>query len=255
MTTDDMILYIFCFVDDQMPKLLRHPQAKLYPSELVTMGILFALKGGSFRAFYRWLRRDYGDWFGDGTLPDRTRLLRLLKTHRDWCNYFLAQPTFLTVLDSFPLELIFPIRQGRSPQQVGKKGRDKGRWSVGIKLGWLLNSQNRVVAWDGDTMNVCDKRFNPLVQPFISRTIVLTDEGLRDQDGVAENRKICRRGTWNERMGIETAFSLLTGVCGLKTIRHRLAAYMHMGLAFIAAMFNGLGVSWTCSIPTPSLTG
>ncbi|MCS6859070.1 MAG: hypothetical protein NZT92_01970 [Abditibacteriales bacterium] len=209
MTTDDMILYIFCFVDDQMPKLLRHPQAKLYPSELVTMGILFALKGGSFRAFYRWLRRDYGDWFGDGTLPDRTRLLRLLKTHRDWCNYFLAQPTFLTVLDSFPLELIFPIRQGRSPQQVGKKGRDKGRWSVGIKLGWLLNSQNRVVAWDGDTMNVCDKRFNPLVQPFISRTIVLTDEGLRDQDGVAENRKICRRGTWNERMGIETASSLL----------------------------------------------
>ncbi|MCS6862688.1 MAG: hypothetical protein NZT92_20475, partial [Abditibacteriales bacterium] len=80
---------------------------------------------------------------------------------------------------------------------MGTKGRDKGRWSVGIKLCWLLNSQNRVVAWDGDTMNVCDKHFNSFVQPFIGRTIFLTDEGLRDQDGVAENRKICRRGTWN----------------------------------------------------------
>ncbi|MEM4724430.1 MAG: hypothetical protein QXP01_05410, partial [Candidatus Hadarchaeum sp.] len=79
MTTGDIILHIFCFVDDHMPKMPRHPQAKLYPSELVTIGILFALKGGSFRAFYRWLKRDYGNWFGDGTLPDRTRLLRLLK--------------------------------------------------------------------------------------------------------------------------------------------------------------------------------
>jgi hypothetical protein len=24
---------------------------------------------------------------------------------------------------------------------VGKKGKDKGRWSVGIKLCWLLNNQ------------------------------------------------------------------------------------------------------------------
>jgi hypothetical protein len=36
----------------------------LYPSELVTIGILFALKGAFFQAFYRWLERDYGDWFG-----------------------------------------------------------------------------------------------------------------------------------------------------------------------------------------------
>ncbi|MDW8367726.1 MAG: hypothetical protein RMK49_17935 [Abditibacteriales bacterium] len=55
---------------------------------------------------------------------------------------------------------------------MGKRGRDKGRWSVGIKLCWLFNSQHRVVAWDGDTMNVRDKRFNSLVQSFIGRTIV-----------------------------------------------------------------------------------
>ena len=50
MTTDDIILHIFCFVDDNMPNISKHSQAKLYPSELVTIGILFALKGGFFRA-------------------------------------------------------------------------------------------------------------------------------------------------------------------------------------------------------------
>ena len=58
--------HIFYLVAITMPNIPRHSQAKLYPSELVTIGILFSLKGGYFRAFYRWLQRDYGDWFGDG---------------------------------------------------------------------------------------------------------------------------------------------------------------------------------------------
>jgi len=36
MTTDGIILHIFCFVEDNMPDIPRHSQAKLYPSELVT---------------------------------------------------------------------------------------------------------------------------------------------------------------------------------------------------------------------------
>jgi hypothetical protein len=44
---------LFCVVDDQMAGMPKHPQARLWPSELVTIGLLFALKGGSFRAFYR----------------------------------------------------------------------------------------------------------------------------------------------------------------------------------------------------------
>lgn len=66
--------HIFHLVATSLPAIPRHSQAKLYPSELVTIGILFALKGGHFRAFYHWLEQDYGDWFGDGTLPERTRL-------------------------------------------------------------------------------------------------------------------------------------------------------------------------------------
>ena len=33
----------------------KPPQAALYPSAVVTLGVLYALKGGSKRAFYRWL--------------------------------------------------------------------------------------------------------------------------------------------------------------------------------------------------------
>ena len=37
----------------------NHPQASLYPSEVVTLGVLYALKGAGKRAFYRWLVRDW----------------------------------------------------------------------------------------------------------------------------------------------------------------------------------------------------
>src|ERR1700747_3356747 len=87
MTPLDIIIHMFCLVDDELKDLPRHRQAKLYPSEVVTIGLLFALKGGHFRAFYRWLRRDYDDLFAG--LPDRTRLLRLLETHQAWCDRLL----------------------------------------------------------------------------------------------------------------------------------------------------------------------
>ena len=64
MTTEDIIIHIFCCVDDQMPDVKKMAQATLYPSEVVTIGILFALKGGHFRAFCRWLKRDYAALFG-----------------------------------------------------------------------------------------------------------------------------------------------------------------------------------------------
>jgi len=240
MTTEDIILHIFCKTDDSLLEIPKHSQSKLYPSELVTIGILFCLKGGCFRAFYRWLKRDYGDWFGQGQLPERTRLQRLLKTHQAWCDLLMADPSFFTVIDTYPIELLFPIREGRSKHQVGKKGRDKGRWSIGIKLCWLLNETCRVVSWDWNTMNVYDKHFHPVVEPFIGQTIVLADFGFRDKDGVPENLKLCKKGTWNERMCVETVFSMVTLVCDLKRIRHRVAVYIQARLAFVSAMFNVL---------------
>ena len=238
MTTEDIIVHIFYQVDERLPPLTKHPQAKLYPGELVTVGVLYALKGGHFRGFYRPLKRDYDSLFAG--LPERSRLSRLLQTHQAWCDTLLAEPSFFTVIDSYPIELIFPIRAGRSPQQVGKKGRDKGRWSVGLKLCWLLNEQGRVVAWDVDTMNVHDQRFHPLLKPFEGQTIVLADSGFYAKHEQPDNLKLCAKGTPNERMVVETALSMVTVVCDLKRLRHRAWDDLKAHLAFVAVMFNVL---------------
>ena len=43
MTTVDFITELFCRVDDTMPDAKKHTQGKLYPSEVVTLALLFAL--------------------------------------------------------------------------------------------------------------------------------------------------------------------------------------------------------------------
>ena len=170
--------------------------------------------------------------------PNVVVYLRLLKAHRSWCELLLAEPSFFTVLDSYPIELIFPIREGRSSKQVGKKGRDKGRWSVGLKLCRLINNVGKIVAWDYDTMNVHDQQFLPLLEPFEGKTIVLADLGFRERDDPPDNLKLCPKGTWNERMMVETALSMVTVVCGLKRLHHRTHGYLKTHLAFVAARFN-----------------
>jgi hypothetical protein len=44
MTTIDFITELLCQVDDEIDD-DKHPQAKLYPSEVVTLALLYALKG------------------------------------------------------------------------------------------------------------------------------------------------------------------------------------------------------------------
>jgi hypothetical protein len=119
MSTQDFIIELFCRVDDAMPHYPKHPQAQLWPSEVVTLGLLYVLKGGTERAFYRWQTRDWRHLFP--RLPDRTRLFRLFKTHQAWTASFLAEPTALGVTDSYGIELIHPLREGRSDKQIGRK--------------------------------------------------------------------------------------------------------------------------------------
>ena len=45
MTTEHLIIAIFCQVDHTIGHLPKHSQAKLYPSELLTLALLYALKG------------------------------------------------------------------------------------------------------------------------------------------------------------------------------------------------------------------
>src|SRR4029450_12041714 len=88
MTTVEFITALFCQVDTHLHNIPKHPHATLWPSEVVTLGLLHALKGGGNRAFYRWLTRDYRGLFPH--VPERTRLFRLFMTHHAWTNTFLA---------------------------------------------------------------------------------------------------------------------------------------------------------------------
>jgi hypothetical protein len=65
MTTVDFITELFYRVAveiEQEQQIEKHSQAKLYPSEVVTLALLFSLKGAQRaprqRAFWRWLTRD-----------------------------------------------------------------------------------------------------------------------------------------------------------------------------------------------------
>jgi hypothetical protein len=241
MTTIDFMTALFYEVDEQLPAIPKHPEARLWPSEVVTLGLLHALKGGGNRAFYRWLTRDYRALFPQ--LPERTRLFRLLKTHQDWTTAFLAAPTVLGVIDTYGIELIHPIREGRSPHQIGRKGLSNHRWIVGGKLCLLLNQWGLVVAWACDTANVADNTFQWLIRQFEERMIVLSDTGFHAAEGDPSNLKLCQRGEWQDRLLVETVLSMLTLVCHFKKGMHRVWEYFQARLAFTMAAFNVL-VQW-----------
>src|SRR5437763_17161289 len=73
-TTIEFITALFCQVDDHLAGLSKHPEAHLVPSEVVTLGLLQALKAVGNRPFYRCLTRDSRALFP--RLPERTRVCR-----------------------------------------------------------------------------------------------------------------------------------------------------------------------------------
>ena len=241
MITLDFITALFYEVDEQLRAIPKHPEAHLWPSEVVTLGLLHALKGGGNRAFYRWLTRDYRALFP--RLPERTRLFRLFRTHQDWTQVFLAAPTVLGVIDTYGIELIHPMREGRSPQQIGRKGLSNHRWMVGGKLCLLLNQYGLVVAWACDTAHVADNTLQWLIRPCEERMIILSDTGFHAAEGDPSNLKLCQRGEWEERMLVETVLSMLTLVCHFQKVMHRVWEYFQARLAFTMAAFNVL-VQW-----------
>jgi len=241
-STVDFITELLCRVDERMAGVRKHSQAKLYPSEVVTLALLFALKGVGNRAFYRWLARDYRPLFPN--LPERTRLFRLFNSHRGWTECFLAEPTLLGLIDSYGIELVHPRREGRSPKQIGRKGSSNRRWIVGGKLCLLLNHLGLIVGWACDTANVYDgSAFQALVDSVAHDMLVLSDVHFEKQGWQPPNLKLCKRGEWNSRMIIETVLSMLTVVCHLKKVMHRVWAYFESRLAYTVAVFNLL-VHW-----------
>lgn len=232
---DDIILHLFCAVTDSLGKEdYKHPQGKLYLSEVMLIGILFALKGTSFRRYYKWLlkRKLFED------LPERSRLQRLLITHQERCNQFLDNPTFFTVLDSFGIEVIHPIREGRSKQSqtVSQKGVSNHRWIVGRKLAVTINQALQVVKTSDDTANVSDTIFDK--EHALEESITLTDRGFKKKEGTPKTFKICPKGKWNERMVIETLFSLWTRICNAKRSFHRSQEGFKAKMSYLISLSN-----------------
>ena len=249
MTTGDFITALLYEVDEQLGTLPTHPEARLWPSEVVTLGLLHALTGVGNRAFYRWLTRDYRALFPQ--LPERTRLLRLFRTHQDWTTAFLAAPTVLGVIDTYGIEFIHPRREGRSPQQIGRKGLSNHRWIVGGTLCLLLNQWGLIVGWACATANVADTTFQWLVQQCDGRMIILSDTAFHAAAGDPANLTLCRRGEWEDRILVETVLSMLTVVCHFKKVMHRGWAYFHARLACTMAAFTVL-VQWHGLLPNVS---
>lgn len=259
MTTIDFITELFCRVDDSMHDVHKHPQAKLYPGEIVTLALLFCLKGVSNRAFYRWAYRDLLPLFPN--MPERTRLFRLFCAHQQWTERFLAEPTVLGLVDSYSIALLHPRRVGRSQRQIARFGKSNHVWILGGKLCVVLNKWGLVCGWDCATANTYDAAFHPLIRKFDEQMIIVADHGFYSAKGTKgygkrrrtqwaepneanpSNLVISRLNHWNSRMLVETVFSMLTRVCHLKSMGHRVWRYFQAHLAYAVALFNLL-VQW-----------
>ena len=86
------------------------------------------------------------------------------------------------------------MREGRSPQQIGRKGLTNHLWIVGGKLCHLLNQYGLVVAWECATANVADNTFQWLIRQFEEQMIVLSDTAFHAAEGDPSNLKLCQRG-------------------------------------------------------------
>ncbi len=261
MVTEDFIIELFVKVDTRMSDVQRHPQSRLWPGEIVTLAILYALKAKGERAFYRWAEGELLPLFPD--LPERTRLFRLFAAHRDWTNRFLAQPTFFGVADSFGIEMINTLRLRRSTRQIARRGLCGRRWIAGVKLGLVINRHGQVCAWDLDIASAYDAdAFGHLIERYADQMIVLADSNFHkgtwkncyrrpdplDRD--PPNLKLCPRGRWNQRRLVETVLSMLSGVCALKKVSERGWSYLMAHLTAAIAALNLL-IAWN---GTPTLS-
>jgi hypothetical protein len=72
---------------------------------------------------------------------------------------------------------------------------------------------------------------------------VCGDTGFHTKEGDPSNFKVCKRGSWNQRMMVGTVLSMLRLVNHFKKVMHREWAYFQMRLAYTMAAFNML-VQW-----------
>lgn len=211
----------------------------------MTVGVLQVLRGQGWRAFYRWLAKELTSLFP--LLPEQSRLFRLWRKYQQLAKRFLAKPTVLGVCDTFGIELLHPRREGRCEWHMARKGKSNGRWIVGAKWFVLLNQNGQVVRIGCCSANCHDTIFQCVIETFEKEMIVLADKGFHAKEGDPVNLKICERGQWNERMLIETLFSVCEGVLDMKKMDYRLKHSLRARLHYTAAALN-ICMNWTGNI-------
>lgn len=72
---------------------------------------------------------------------------------------------------------------------------------------------------------------------------ILADTGFHAAEGDPPNLKLCPRGTWNDRMVIETVYFMLTLIIHAKKMMHRVIDDLEARLVFTVAAFNLL-IQW-----------
>lgn len=254
MTLTDFIVELFVRIDDRMKEVPKDLRSLLWPSELVTLAALHVLHGKGQRAFYRWVQKCIAPLFPN--LPERTRLFRLIKSHRDWADRFLAEANLVAIGDSIGIELIHPRREGRSDEQIGKKGYSNHRWIVGVKFCPLLNGSGQIVDWDLDTANVHDSDFQRMIEDYREKCGVFTDNGFhksKNRGGDCSNLVICQHGQASFRMMVESLFSGFCGTFLLKKISNRTWESVEARLGFASALWNLL-TTWATEMENSTKT-
>jgi len=107
---------------------------------------------------------------------------------------------------------------------------------VGRKVAVTINQNYEVVKVNDEKDNVCDNTFDE--EHKDAADINLTDQGFKKKVGTPESFKICRKGQWNERMGVETLFSLWTRILNMKKSFHRTKEGFRAKIAYLAALTN-----------------
>ena len=136
MSTVEFITALFYEVDEQMGAIPKHPEAHLWPSEVVPWGCCMRSKAGGNRAFYRWLTTIGRCFPSSLSAPGSFAFM----THQDWTQVFLPLDRARWVIDTYGIEPLHPMREGRSPQQIGRKGLSNHRWIVGGTVPCSINA-------------------------------------------------------------------------------------------------------------------
>ena len=93
------------------------------------------------------------------------------------------------------------------------------------------------MSWDLSTVNVHDSEFHDLVERQ-TETLQLVDSGFHAREGDPKNMKVCKRGERNERMLVETVFSMMSRYFKMKHISCRVWEYLEARIAYIVGAFN-----------------